>query len=820
MNPHFSCSVHRPGIQPGHAAITWRSSCLTPIAWLLLLVVPQGVSGLLWDDAEALGGGMYRSAWFGDFHRPDTSAIIHQHGHGWLAAYGASAVDVWIHDVSLDDWLWTSAAVYPYLYSVHDRSWYYYHTDNAGWLYSYRYADHFRKTQRIRTLVAATIAPSSQPTVLTDATTGVSLTIPGGLLAESAIAEIRAVPAERVAGSASSALAGGDTYEISLGDADTFAEPLTISIPYDPALLNPDLDPARAVCLATYNAGDALWVVTPATVDTVNHTLILETPHLSKWRAYYIARGYSVHTAGVFQFVYDPAAMPIVGASQYYARDFIDLAAQDLVASWDAYAALDFRMPPAPVWVFLEKGAEEAEYNAKTGNTFLSEKYESRDELRHECAHELFHAVQNCYFSFPGMLARRWFMEATADFAATVIAWNRPERLRAVLTPDYLSFSLGTRNDRHEYQTAALLNSLLGGSGAAFKALWDEVAAHNVPVVLVPLEKYCIDQRSMIFSDHYTEFARDFIFNPAGNLAALDLQATPPNEAPGVLPAEGGLTRTLNLAGPYSARLWGVVNNNNNEVGVTVSVPNMPANTAVSIHVLPGNVRAAGDYTSIYASDGAKTVNVPAGAGVYALAVNRSNQTGDKGVTIHMASSSVQTKPFTTTIDNNYLTNSMRLVLTASGSLATPGVVLSAIATGSQHQVDVSIVSFATVTGNVVISGTYQPNITLHTINGPQSGGSGSTWTYESSNRFITTISNFRTLLEGFYPASTTTSQNAGAFSLTLPANQETGYNIYFAFDYTQTVQAIDPSTGEWANVDTSTGTARASIAHVYMSVW
>ncbi|MFC1452626.1 formylglycine-generating enzyme family protein [Verrucomicrobiota bacterium] len=72
-----------------------------------------------------LGGGWKYSDWFGifwyDSYYGDQGWIYHME-HAWQYFSGYSHSGIWIWDPYMN-WLWTSAGVYPYLYSVDDAAW-------------------------------------------------------------------------------------------------------------------------------------------------------------------------------------------------------------------------------------------------------------------------------------------------------------------------------------------------------------------------------------------------------------------------------------------------------------------------------------------------------------------------------------------------------------------------------------------------------------------------------------------------------------------------------------------------------------------------
>ena len=105
-----------------------------------LRCVRSDVRDPLWSTARSLDRAddkwMYLE-WFGTFYQTDHVWIYHL-GHGWVYPKGEGSYDNWLY---LDDlgWLWTNAAIYPYMYSpVDGGTWLWYARDHTQWFYNFR----------------------------------------------------------------------------------------------------------------------------------------------------------------------------------------------------------------------------------------------------------------------------------------------------------------------------------------------------------------------------------------------------------------------------------------------------------------------------------------------------------------------------------------------------------------------------------------------------------------------------------------------------------------------------------------------------------
>jgi len=91
-------------------------------------------------------------------------------------------------------------------------------------------------------------------------------------------------------------------------------------------------------------------------------------------------------------------------------------------------------------------------------------------DLKHDCAHEYFHATQNQYLTFGTMIMNRWWMEATADYAAAGLMGTGKF---SFVDGNYLKTSMGTVNGVHEYQSARFVDYLVSKERVDFKKLWE-----------------------------------------------------------------------------------------------------------------------------------------------------------------------------------------------------------------------------------------------------------------------------------------------------------------------------------------------------------
>lgn len=212
--------------------------------------------------------------------------------------------------------------------------------------------------------------------------------------------------------------------------------------------------------------------------------------------------------------------------------------------------------------------------------------------LRAEVAHELFHCIQGRYYTAPGMAARKWWMEATAEYASEKVAEAstnfmggdkiNPRFLEAPLTyassviydkaqgiSESVAEGVGMKKDAilaedphgyHEYTAAFFIDFLVTRKKIDFKEMFETVAASYNPSVASPLDAY-LKTKGTSLDDCYSEFARWWVFDPKSPLhtrkLVKNLDDIGEASAAGVMEAKQGmLARSLWLAADRTAKLW------------------------------------------------------------------------------------------------------------------------------------------------------------------------------------------------------------------------------------------------------------------------
>jgi len=199
----------------------------------------------------------------------------------------------------------------------------------------------------------------------------------------------------------------------------------------------------------------------------------VQVRHFSQWYLYVLGPGDVHATSAHFTFRF-PAA---INVSAWGTTDPFQVMARvraKLEAFHDAYVTAGFAAPTHKVPVRLKEVLESA-YDPLSGDiTVSSFNYGAGDaRLEHELAHELFHAFQGAQLNLFSLDARRWFVEAAADYAADALA-SHSGLMGSKIQPTWSWLPLGLLDDNHEYATSHLL-AWLAARGKGLKDLQDAV---------------------------------------------------------------------------------------------------------------------------------------------------------------------------------------------------------------------------------------------------------------------------------------------------------------------------------------------------------
>ncbi len=633
-------------------------------------------------------------------------------------------------------------------------------------------------------LASRTVEPSSAPQVVAYKDE-VGLILPGGAIESRQTVSISPapdLPAHPFKGFTQLA-----SYDISMGESRQFAKPLTIEIAYDPAKLPPQASPDKELSVGWWDADQKIWVSAPFAVDTTRHVIMIPTTHLTVWDVWAKAKGWEVKETENFNIYYDPkAAIAITsktsargGVQPEDTQKFVGEVAATLDGAYKAYGPngakfdmsmtyLNSRAGGAAVglvgggivgWlaggvgvvegvskggtlggkigavvgavvvskktnVFLDQGTSEAHWDRVTGNIAVPLNFDSYEQLRHELRHELFHAVQNGYFPISGMYMRKWWIEATADYAPVGVGLEKPDVLSKI-KPDYFQKTITTQDEKHEYMTSRFIEAMVKG-GLNFKDMWDAASCLTCGQVLANLEQYALGHGTNLLTQ-FRDFAAGVFFDSNGPLELKKGKTLETDVAasanPGLAPAKGSsVSYDFKLPAYYTAQLWRIpveFDASRSERDLTVEVKGVtlaPDKTAVSAAALSGDQRVAGGVVPkaiLPSPDGNQILlmTVKKDQVLYIMAVN--GQSSAQTITVKVSDALLTVSPSTASVNAGGTVNFSTPGFTEKvlwsvpgegGGTLSPAGVYTAPAQAGTYQVEVALASNPAVTASALVT--------------------------------------------------------------------------------------------------------------------
>ncbi|MBN1189578.1 MAG: hypothetical protein JXA46_07495 [Dehalococcoidales bacterium] len=337
----------------------------------------------------------------------------------------------------------------------------------------------------------------------------VVLTIPGNTLTEGTKVAIEEI--DQLRDFSFSGFAPVSLYDISTTGVDTFDKELTLEFTYDPSILDGEAEAGDQITVAYFNETYGEWQEVDYDLDELDAKLTVKTDHLSLWSMFVKEEQNITLTAPHFTIYFNkdakaPLIGPAVSGDPIY--EYATIVRTGLYDAYEAYEDLGFKLPEHTRVYIDDWGADkEAEWGWFSKNIEIPVTYIDENELHKVSAHELFHAVQNQYMSFGSMAMDRWWMEATADYAAAHIATSNglSERLK----PAYFKSGINDSETYHTYQTAHFIKFLVD-SGLSFKEMFIYVMT-NSGSALENLATYCKSNGKSL-PELYQEFAYSAIF--------------------------------------------------------------------------------------------------------------------------------------------------------------------------------------------------------------------------------------------------------------------------------------------------------------------
>lgn len=348
-------------------------------------------------------------------------------------------------------------------------------------------------------------------------------------------------------------------FEITSSTGSSLGSEVTLEFFYGSSGLVEELEIPQQLAVAYYNEEYGAWQEVDFAVNENKSTLAVKTTHFSLWTLLGFDSKWVTSTLPGFTIYFNKNVdAPPIGsvASGEPIYEYASIVRTGLFDASKAYREMGFKMPEhSKVYIDKWDGDKEAEWGWFSKNIEIPLSYFEEQELRKTAAHELFHAVQNQYVTFATMAANRWFMEATADYAAAHVATSYG--LSDKLPYNYLQTSIASSSTFHMYQSAHFIK-YLADNGFNFKELFVSVMEGSGSA-LENLNKYLISKGSSL-PEMYENFAYDVIFTNRINTPAPE-----PNVYRGIASPRsefsmigGAKNQLVKVGGDYAATLYGV----------------------------------------------------------------------------------------------------------------------------------------------------------------------------------------------------------------------------------------------------------------------
>ena len=424
-----------------------------------------------------------------------------------------------------------------------------------------------------------------------------------------------------------------NAYDVSFSDQHEFALPIELGFPYDPSqALMPSGDGGESQSFAGGYIYNGTWVYEPQRVNTVTKTVTVAARHFSVRGELRIKQGYkpTVLPGDHFRII----ANSNVNAPFGGVAGFQGVVSNYLTDHWNNYAlqlgggGQHLKMPSQQIDVFIDQ-YDPDETVVYGGNIDVPTSYYDESELKFGLAHELFHAIQNSYMNLGSMWLGRWFMEASADWAARNIAGGDAKWMAQKLDGHFLEHGIEydpNQSDFHKYQAAWFLDYLAGSNPSTFVEMVDSVLSSSYPPDIA-LSTWNQGRTGRSISEAYQGFAEWFLFdaNSPGFPAEKSLYTEGTAARTSFSREEDQTSQSLSLE-PLSAKLWGI-EADNTDASRLVEVEASGLGNFAAIQVYASKIGERTTYSrlaTLTSANSKTTVVVPAAHWLFVLFVNPS----------------------------------------------------------------------------------------------------------------------------------------------------------------------------------------------------
>ncbi len=395
-------------------------------------------------------------------------------------------------------------------------------------------------------------------------------------------------------------------YDVSLGDLHSLAEPLQVSMSYDPARLKAGLPADAQLGAALWDKASGQWFGLSSSIDESAHTVNFETDHLSILVIYLNTWVNDYCRTAHFNVLYDRDNIDTGSGAMTYASTgqpcressnkkplpaFVAAVTDYLEAAYQGYNAENYTIEPpqggsiVAYAVFLgDKSlfSTTSQYDTLTGSLVLTtNSWPKPAELRQDCAHELFHLWQYKHTGLGQFGLNMAWMDATADYAADKVAYasssyGPTNSMGLNIRANFLEGSLTSNADYHGYSSAHFVDFLVNQSGyfPTLADLWKASMSSALSSPMENLKTWLKDTMNTEFADLYKDFANYMLFTDSSKLPIKSPVWSSAASNDGMIYDQTGNVDAAATAKPYASVMYGLKVRESKFMSVTWTNPN------------------------------------------------------------------------------------------------------------------------------------------------------------------------------------------------------------------------------------------------------
>ncbi len=383
-------------------------------------------------------------------------------------------------------------------------------------------------TPSLTKLKSQQFQPSSDSQTL-QSDQGLSVTLPGGVLdkaQEVAISQVKGNIPDGFSGFKPLA-----TFDVTVGDQQTFNKPLAIDYTFDPSALDATRPAKDQIFAQVWDTASQTWTLLDVSVDETRHVARVETDHLCPVSFNMLLSGQVwTETPHFFIYYWPSEVTQLAGPYKRHSTDpcthpdYVCDVGDVLEKVHASYTDKNYVLPDKKIYVFIKDIDDSSTTPFSKAIRVPIINWRDYEVLRSGLAHELFHVYQLNTLGVMTVSARKWWMEATADYAGDRVAYE-PERTNQMgvdIKPKYLASALDSTADFHDYSTSHFIDYLINIENVStFDYLWSNSAQHKDDNMLLFLDQFLQKRSGTGLAEHYESFGLYYLFDASSPIRKL-----------------------------------------------------------------------------------------------------------------------------------------------------------------------------------------------------------------------------------------------------------------------------------------------------------